>query len=155
MLNISKFTFGFSFVVWCCFFFTFLSYTSTPVSRFCFIDQPWSSSSICASSLLLLLHASIWCCFVFFQPNIDSETGVLDRWPAHATKPPLMPLSSTGRERNAAPKPKFLDKLEKFLVKELRALECTGSNTPSETRLQVIVKQIQPLATWFKKMNVI
>ena len=36
--NISKYIFGFSFVVWRCFFFTLLSYTSTPVSRFRFID---------------------------------------------------------------------------------------------------------------------
>ena len=38
LLNVSKYIFGFLFVVWRCFFFTLLSYTSTPVSRFYFID---------------------------------------------------------------------------------------------------------------------
>ena len=38
LLNMSKYIFGFSFVVWRWFFFTLLSYTSTPVSRFRFID---------------------------------------------------------------------------------------------------------------------
>ena len=37
-LYISLYIFGFSFVVWRWFFFTLLSHTSTPVSRFRFID---------------------------------------------------------------------------------------------------------------------
>ena len=37
-LYTSLYIFGFSFVVWRCFFFTLLSHTSTPVSRFRFID---------------------------------------------------------------------------------------------------------------------
>ena len=38
LLNISKYIVGFSFVVWGWFFFTLLSHSSTPLSRFCFID---------------------------------------------------------------------------------------------------------------------
>ena len=38
LLNIIKYIFGFSFVMGRCFFFTRLSHTSTPVSRFRFID---------------------------------------------------------------------------------------------------------------------
>ena len=53
LLYISKYKFSFSFIVWCYFFFTLLSYTSTPASSFRFVDRPWSVSRICASGLLL------------------------------------------------------------------------------------------------------
>ena len=72
----------------------------------------------------------------FLQPFVDSETGAIDTWPAHATKPAL-PLDFRGQNDKGHSKPKFLNRLENFLIKELRALDCTDPDLPSEKRLQV------------------
>ena len=71
------------------------------------------------------------------QPYADYETGALDSWPAHSAKQPLVRLSADAQSSKEPPKPKFLDRLEKFLSKELRALDCTDPSKPSEKRLQV------------------
>lgn len=68
---------------------------------------------------------------------MDSETGALDSWPAHSAKQPLIKLNNSGQTSKEPPKPKFLDRLEKFLSKELQALDCTDPSKPSEKRLQV------------------
>ena len=73
----------------------------------------------------------------FFQPYVDIETGALDSWPAHAAKQQLVRLNTDGQSSKEPPKPKFLDRLEKFLAKELQALDCTDPSKPSEKRLQV------------------
>eukprot|EP00794_Sanderia_malayensis_P018901 gene18901-20803_t len=84
------------------------------------------------------------------RPSVDSKTGSLDIWPAHSAKPPALPPNNTVQDHKGPPKPKFLDKLEKFLVKELRALECTDPNQPNEKRLQAFREVFEYLIDDFK-----
>ena len=64
----------------------------------------------------------------------------MDTWPAHSTN-----LAVANIDNKPTPKPKFLQKLESYLEKELRVLGCKDTTTPSEKRLQV--KLILPC--WF------
>ena len=100
-------------------------------------------------NLLLFLDLKMVCITLFtcsLQPYVDCETGALVSWPAYSTKQPLVKLSASEHDRIETPKPKFLDRLEKFLSKELRALDCTDPSKPSEKRLQVgIAKAMQVL----------
>lgn len=73
----------------------------------------------------------------------------MDTWPAHANNSRAVPISvsltkdkqlkvkdeTTGKTISQAPKPKFLEQLEKYLKKELQALGVTEVG-PSELRLQ-------------------
>ena len=64
--------------MWCCFFFTLLSYTSTPVSRFCFIDLDpaavfvpvvyfFDTKQIVAFVEFLFAYTKFQCYFIFFE----------------------------------------------------------------------------------------
>ena len=79
--------------------------------------------------------------------------GVIDTWPAHSTnqRPVNMQLSlnkfnnlvlsnsQADGKADITPKPKFLENLEKFLNRELKALGCHTNNiAANESRLQVI-----------------
>eukprot|EP00112_Aurelia_sp_Birch-Aquarium-sp1_P013495 Seg2867.2 transcript_id=Seg2867.2/GoldUCD/mRNA.D3Y31 product="Translin-associated factor X-interacting protein 1" protein_id=Seg2867.2/GoldUCD/D3Y31 len=83
------------------------------------------------------------------KPFVDSETGTIDTWPAHATKPAL-PLDFRGQNNKGPPKPKFLNRLENFLIKELRALNCIDPDIPSEKRLQAYREVFEYLIDDFK-----
>ena len=84
------------------------------------------------------------------QPYIDTKSGEVDTWPAHASGHAIpsatLMLSknkslilydeeSTGKP-NMIPKPRFLDQLESYLRKELRALGVTEV-CANDLRLQV------------------
>jgi hypothetical protein len=86
------------------------------------------------------------------QPFYDTKAGELDTWPAYASrrvegsqsvalsrdkKLVLLNNSSKGVEA-CAPKPKFLDDLQRYLQEELRALGVLNDG-PSELRLQASV----------------
>ena len=82
---------------------------------------------------------------------MDTKSGEVDPWPAHAsghsvpstslvmTKDKSLVLVSDEQlgKPNMIPKPRFLDQLEGYLMKELRALGVTQVE-PNELRLQVI-----------------
>ena len=88
--------------------------------------------------------------YIFFQPYVDTKSGEVDPWPAHAsghsvpstslvmTKDKHLVLVSDEQigKPNMIPKPRFLEQLEGYLVKELRALGVTHVE-PNELRLQV------------------
>ncbi|XP_019638236.1 PREDICTED: translin-associated factor X-interacting protein 1-like [Branchiostoma belcheri] len=102
------------------------------------------------------------------QPYVDTRSGALDAWPAHAagqttsstalvphagasvksysSRKPVVKEEDTGK---GVPKPKFLDQLENFLKKELRALGCPDSG-PSELRLQAHREVFEYLIEDFK-----
>jgi len=84
------------------------------------------------------------------KPYVDIETGALDSWPAHAAKQQLVRLNTDGQTSKEPPKPKFLDRLEKFLAKELQALDCTDPSKPSEKRLQAFREVFEYLIDDFK-----
>lgn len=76
---------------------------------------------------------------------------MLDTWPAHSTSQrastsvfltknkQLVVLDEAARGRaSSVPKPKFLDQLETFLKKELKAM-AADTVEPSEVRLQVFI----------------
>ena len=65
-------------------------------------------------------------CFIFHQPHVDIKAGHVDAWPANATN------------KSTATKPKFLQNLEVYIQRELRALGCSDDQQPSEKRLQVM-----------------
>jgi hypothetical protein len=85
------------------------------------------------------------------QPYVDTKTGELDAWPAHAsghsvpttsmmmTKDKSLVLVSDEQmgKPNMIPKPRFLEQLENYLKKELRALDVVEVE-PNELRLQVL-----------------
>lgn len=76
------------------------------------------------------------------QPGVESQPGKLDIWPANAEgpTPPVVvkekPTKSVEFLPKGNQKPRFLNQLETFLQKELKALDCTEKK-PSEKRLQV------------------
>ncbi|XP_065064589.1 translin-associated factor X-interacting protein 1-like [Rhopilema esculentum] len=84
------------------------------------------------------------------KPYVDSETGAIDAWPAHAAKQPLVRLTTGDQNSKEPSKPKFLDRLEKFLMKELKALDCADSDKPSEKRLQAFREVFEYLINDFK-----
>jgi len=67
---------------------------------------------------------------------MDRKAGTVETWPAG--KDAL--LSHPQLEAQSAAKPKLLQKLENYLNKELRALGCLSEQTPSEKRIQVIMR---------------
>ncbi|CAD5115419.1 DgyrCDS4394 [Dimorphilus gyrociliatus] len=83
------------------------------------------------------------------KPYVDTQSGALDTWPAHANNSRTVPIAvsltkdkqlkvtdeSSGKTISHVPKPKFLEQLEKYLKKELQALGVTEVG-PSELRLQ-------------------
>ena len=88
---------------------------------------------------------------IILQPYIDTKAGELEIWPSHAsgqdvpttslmlTKSKGLVLVSdeqTGKPQ-LIPKPRFLEQLETFIKKELRALNVMEVK-PSELRLQVM-----------------
>jgi len=97
-----------------------------------------------------LCRISCWTSFVNFQPYVDTKTGELDAWPAHASghSVPTTSMMMTKEKHlilvsdeqmgkpNMIPKPRFLDQLENYLKKELRALGVVEVE-PNELRLQV------------------
>ncbi|XP_077993673.1 translin-associated factor X-interacting protein 1-like [Glandiceps talaboti] len=101
------------------------------------------------------------------QPHIlkayvDTKSGALDTWPAHASNQAVSNNSQRPRsqERQLVPvnddihqvskaKPKFLEQLEAFLQKELRALDSIEFG-PSELRLQAYREVFEYLIEDFK-----
>ncbi|XP_028391683.1 translin-associated factor X-interacting protein 1-like [Dendronephthya gigantea] len=89
------------------------------------------------------------------QPGVDTTSGNLDTWPAHAEGPGPPAIGTEHPSRNAEflpkgnYKPKFLGQLESFLKKELRALGCTESK-PSDKRLQAFREVFEYLMEDFK-----
>lgn len=57
---------------------------------------------------------------------MDIKAGHVDAWPANATN------------KSSTTKPKFLQNLEVYIQRELRALGCSDDQQPSEKRLQVL-----------------
>ena len=82
---------------------------------------------------LCTLCLAEYCTHNLFQPYLDRTAGSVDTWPAHAA----MPFAPASQDAKSMSKPKFLQRLETFLQKELRALGCTDSTVMSEKRLQV------------------
>ena len=87
-LNIFVYICGFSFVAWRCFFFALLSYTSTPVSRFRFIDLYPSAVYVTVAYFFdtyvtdswkrvicypLGSSCKAWCCCIFIIDNHNSR----------------------------------------------------------------------------------
>ena len=89
---------------------------------------------------------------------MDTKSGEVDPWPAHAsghsvpstslvmTKDKNLVLVSDEQlgKPNMIPKPRFLEQLEGYLMKELRALGVTQVE-PNELRLQVIQMLVKVL----------
>ena len=81
---------------------------------------------------------------------MDTKAGEVDTWPAHASglalsssaamlsknKSLVIMNDDDGGKAPLIPKPRFLEQLENFLRKELRALG-VSEVTPSDLRLQV------------------
>ena len=72
LLNICRYIFGFSFVVWRWLFFTLLSHTSTPVSRFRFIDL--DPAAVFVPVAYLLRHIIWVCCMILY---VNSDLGFI------------------------------------------------------------------------------
>ena len=86
------------------------------------------------------------------KANVDHQSGTIDTWPAHSAnqRPSNMQLSLNKHKHlilsnsqaegkpELTPKPKFLENLEKFLKRELKALGVYNSEATSESRLQVL-----------------
>lgn len=98
------------------------------------------------------------------KSNGEHQSGVIDTWPAHSTnqRPSNMQLSlnkfnnlvltnanSEGKPDNA-PKPKFLENLEKFVHRELKALGCAHGHGTNEVRLQAYREAFEYLLEEFK-----
>ncbi|XP_052229726.1 translin-associated factor X-interacting protein 1-like isoform X2 [Dreissena polymorpha] len=97
------------------------------------------------------------------RPYVDTKTGELDAWPAHAsghsvpttslmlTKDKSLVLVTDEQmgKPNMIPKPRFLDQLENYLKKELRALDVMTVE-PNELRLQAHREVFEYLIEDFK-----
>lgn len=97
------------------------------------------------------------------RPYMDTQSGELDPWPAHAsghaipttsmmmTKDKSLVLVSDEQmgKPNMIPKPRFLEQLENYLQKELRALGVTQVE-PNELRLQAHREVFEYLIEDFK-----
>ena len=100
------------------------------------------------------------------KANLELQSGVIDSWPAHSAnqRPSNIQLSlnkynslvisnqQAEGKPELTPKPKFLENLEKFLQKELRALGCNPNNKSetSESRLQAFREVFEYLLEEFK-----
>lgn len=98
------------------------------------------------------------------KASLDNQTGIIDTWPAHSTnqRPMNMQLSlnkfnnlvlsnsQAEGKPETTPKPKFLDNLEKFLHRELKALGCSNNSGSNETRLQAYREAFEYLLEEFK-----
>lgn len=87
---------------------------------------------------------------ILFQPYVDTRSGDMDTWPAHASgqagasttlmlsknKSLILYDEEAMGKPKMIPKPRFLEQLESYLKKELRALGVTDVNA-NELRLQV------------------
>jgi len=93
----------------------------------------------------------------FLTAGADDQ---IDSWPAYASSNAVPgPVAALDKKSNLVipsskeiapfPKPKFLDQLEKYLARELRALGCE-SRGPSEARLQVHREVFEYLIQDFK-----
>lgn len=83
------------------------------------------------------------------RPYVDRVAGTVDTWPAHAAQP----FAPGSRDAKDAAKPKFLQQLENFLQRELRALGCEpriGQTPASEKRLQAFREVFEYLIDDFK-----
>ena len=99
----------------------------------------------------LLFRVNTICSNLCIKANVDHQSGTIDTWPAHSAnqRPSNMQLSLNKHKNlvlsnsqaegkpELTPKPKFLENLEKFLKRELKALGCYNTQTTSESRLQV------------------
>lgn len=98
------------------------------------------------------------------QSNGENQLGVIDTWPAHSTnqRPANIQLSlnkfnnliltnvnAEGQSDNT-PKPKFLENLEKFVSRELKALGCAHGHGSNEVRLQAYREAFEYLLEEFK-----
>ncbi|XP_048254732.1 translin-associated factor X-interacting protein 1-like [Haliotis rufescens] len=97
------------------------------------------------------------------KPYVDTKAGELDTWPAHASGQALAATSAMLSKNKSLvmlsedesgkpkmiPKPRFLEQLENFLKKELRALGVTEV-LPSELRLQAHREVFEYLIEDFK-----
>lgn len=98
------------------------------------------------------------------QANIDQQAGVIDTWPAHPSnqRPSNMQLSlnkfnnlvlsnsNAEGKPDVTPKPKFLENLEKFVQRELKALGCSNNGGTNEVRLQAYREAFEYLLEEFK-----
>ncbi len=89
--------------------------------------------------------------YLLKQAYAENNAGIIDTWPSHSQNqmPSNVQLLLNKNNRlvlkdsiaegkpDLVPKPKFLENLEDFLVRELKALGCYKSNKTSESRLQV------------------
>nr|XP_002739306.1 PREDICTED: translin-associated factor X-interacting protein 1-like [Saccoglossus kowalevskii] len=94
------------------------------------------------------------------KPYVDTVSGAMDTWPAHASNqsagsavnsmmnPSRRPRSQEAQQ-SMIPKPQFLQQLDAFLKKELRALESSEVG-PSEMRLQAYREVFEYLIEDFK-----
>ena len=93
------------------------------------------------------------------QPGLENNPGRLESWPVHSLNPTKLNLSlkeerlsSPGRKKalvSVMPKPKFLEQLESYLLKELRFLGCSAYG-PRELRLQAHREVFEYLIEDFK-----
>lgn len=79
------------------------------------------------------------------RPYIDRKPGQMDTWPAHSTN-----MAVANVDSKPPPKPKFLQKLESYLDKELRVLGCKEASVPSDKRLQVFREVFEYLIDDFR-----
>jgi hypothetical protein len=98
------------------------------------------------------------------QASIEYQSGVIDTWPAHSTsqRPGGMQLSinkfnnlvvtnaNAEASGDSSAKPKFLENLEKFVQRELKALGCAHGHGTSEIRLQAYREAFEYLLEEFK-----
>lgn len=97
------------------------------------------------------------------KPYVDTKAGVMDTWPAHASGNALSSTTAMLSKNKSlvlvneedmgkpqmVPKPRFLDQLENFLKKELRALGVIDVQ-PSDLRLQAHREVFEYLIEDFK-----
>ena len=102
------------------------------------------------SNILMLICVIIIIWFIYLQPYVDTRSGDVDTWPAHASgqagasttlmlsknKSLILYDEEAMGKPKMIPKPRFLEQLESYLKKELRALGVTDVNA-NELRLQV------------------
>lgn len=99
------------------------------------------------------------------QASVEYQSGVIDTWPAHSTSQTrpgntmsinkfnnLVVSNPGGGEGSgdSTGKPKFLENLEKFVQRELKALGCSHGNGTSEVRLQAYREAFEYLLEEFK-----
>lgn len=90
------------------------------------------------------------------QPGLENNPGKLESWPVHSLNPTKLNLSlkeeQVGHKKellSVMPKPKFLEQLESYLLKELRLLGCSAYG-PRDLRLQAHREVFEYLIEDFK-----